>query len=54
MQIKSKADAQQRADQIGYFQAELEIIEQKNIISLQDNQRSASCHLPLVTTRMPP
>jgi hypothetical protein len=41
MQLKSKADAQRRADQIGYFQAELEIIEQENILSLDDNQRSA-------------
>lgn len=41
MPVKSKADAQRRADQIKYFQAELEIIEQKNIISLQDSQRSA-------------
>lgn len=41
MQVKSKADAQRRADQIGYFQAELEIIEQENIISLQDSQRFA-------------
>jgi uncharacterized membrane protein len=41
MQPKSKADAQRRADQIGYFQAELEIIEQDNIISLQESQRSA-------------
>jgi len=41
MKVKSKADAQLRADQIGYFQAELEIIEQENIISLQESQRSA-------------
>lgn len=41
MQLKSKADAQRRADQIGYFQAELEIIEQENIFSLNDIQRSA-------------
>jgi uncharacterized membrane protein len=40
MKVKSKADAQRRADQIRYFQAELEIIEQENIISLQDSQRS--------------
>lgn len=41
MPVKSKADAQRRADQIGYFQAELEIIEQENIISLQESQHSA-------------
>jgi uncharacterized membrane protein len=41
MQVKSKADAQRRADQIGYFQAELEMIEQENIISLPESQRSA-------------
>jgi uncharacterized membrane protein len=41
MQLKSKADAQQRADQIGSFQAELEIIEQENIFSLNEGQRSA-------------
>lgn len=41
MQVKSKADAQQRADQIGYFQAELEIMEQEKIIALQESQRSA-------------
>jgi len=41
MQLKSKAEAQQRADQIGHFQAELEIIEKENIFSLSDIQRSA-------------
>ena len=41
MQLKSKADAQRRADQIGHFQAELKIIEQENILSLNDIQRSA-------------
>jgi len=41
MQLKSKAGAQQRADQIGYFQAELEIIEQENVLSLNENQRSS-------------
>jgi uncharacterized membrane protein len=41
MQLKSKADAQRRADQIGYFQAELGIIEQENILSLNDIQHSA-------------
>ena len=32
MKLKSKADAQQRVDQIGHFQAELEIIEQEHRI----------------------
>ena len=41
MQVRSKADAQRRADQIGYFQAELKMIEQENIVSLQESQRSA-------------
>lgn len=41
MQLKSKADAQKRVDQIGSFQAELKIIEQENIVSLDENQRSA-------------
>lgn len=41
MQIKSKADAQQRADQVGCFQAELDILEQESILSLQENQRAA-------------
>ena len=36
MKIKSKADAQLRADQIGHFQVELEKIEQENIISLNE------------------
>ena len=41
MKIKSKADAQLRADQIGSFQIELEKIEQENIIALSDSQHSA-------------
>lgn len=41
MQLNSKADAQQRVDQIGHFQAELKIVEQEHIISLNDSQRSA-------------
>ena len=41
MQLKSKADAQQRADQIGSFQTELAILEQGKILSLDDSQRSA-------------
>lgn len=38
---KSKADAQRRADQIRYFQAELELIEHENILSLDESQHSA-------------
>jgi len=41
MQVKSKVDAQRRADQIGYFQAELEIIEQERVLSLNESQRSS-------------
>ena len=41
MQLRSKADAQKRADQIGSFQAELNILEQEKIVSLKDEQRSA-------------
>ena len=32
MLARSKVDAQERADQIEYFQAELKIMEQENII----------------------
>ena len=41
MPIKSKVDAQRRADQIRYFQAELEMIEQENITTINESQRSA-------------
>ena len=41
MHIKSKSEAQNRADQIRQFQSELKIIEQENFISLQDPQRYA-------------
>jgi hypothetical protein len=41
MKVKSKEDSQQRADQIGFFQAELEIVEQENVLFLNENQRSA-------------
>ena len=41
MHIKSKAEAQRRADQIDFFQTELEIIEKDDIISLDDTQHSA-------------
>lgn len=52
MQFKSKADAQQRADQIGNFQAELEIIELENILSLNEIQRFdlANYHENLIKT----
>lgn len=41
MQLKSKVDAQRRADQVACFQAELEIIDQEKIILLNESQRSA-------------
>ena len=41
MQIESKARAQQRVDQIRFFQSELEIIENEKIISLDERQRLA-------------
>jgi hypothetical protein len=52
MQLTSKADAQQRADQIGYFQAELTMLEQEKIVSLAGAQRTAIAdyHNNLLTT----
>jgi len=41
MLIRSKVDAQKRADQIGYFQVELTVMEQENILSLNEDQHSA-------------
>jgi uncharacterized membrane protein len=41
MQIKSKPDAQQRADQIGAFRAELEILEREQIVRLPEDQHAA-------------
>ncbi|MGA1824841.1 MAG: DUF2157 domain-containing protein [bacterium] len=41
MDLKSKADAQQRVDQIRHFQAELEIVEKESILSLNDYQHSS-------------
>lgn len=41
MHLKSKADAQKRADQIAYFKAELEMLEQENALFLDEKQRSA-------------
>ena len=38
MQIKSKSDAQRRADQIGHFSAELEILKRDNVLSLSETQ----------------
>lgn len=50
MQIKSKADAQKRANQIESFQAELECIQQENIVSLDDGQQTkiAEYHKSLI------
>ncbi|MEA3492732.1 MAG: DUF2157 domain-containing protein [Campylobacterota bacterium] len=41
MSIRSKADAQKRVDQIEYFQSELEVLEQENVITLNADQHSA-------------
>ena len=41
MQIKTKLDAQQRADQIDAFRAELAILEGEQVLSVDINQRSA-------------
>ena len=41
LQAKSKTEAQQRADQVNSFLAELALIEQEGIISLDAGQRSA-------------
>lgn len=41
MPVKSKAEAQKRADQIECFQSELANLEADNILSLDENQRSA-------------
>ncbi len=41
MQVKSRADAQRRADQIQSFRAELEMIEQENVLTLKESDRSA-------------
>ncbi len=41
MQIKSKADAQKRADQIESFKAELGCIQQEKIISIDEAQQAA-------------
>jgi hypothetical protein len=41
MQIKSKAEAQKRADRIEQFQAELATIEQENVTALNESQRAA-------------
>lgn len=40
MQIRSKAEAQQRADQIGAFRAELDIIEQEQVVALEPEQHA--------------
>ena len=41
MQLKSKAEAQRRADQIGFFRTELEILVREGVLSLDEHQRSA-------------
>lgn len=41
MQLRSKDDAQHRADQISLFVAELTILEQEKILTLDQDQRSA-------------
>ena len=41
MEIRSKAGAQRRADQIGAFRAELAIIEEEKVLLLSDSQRAA-------------
>ena len=41
MRINSKTEAQQRADQIGQFQAELRLLEQEAVLSLDEPQRRA-------------
>lgn len=41
MRINSKTEAQQRADQIGQFQAELRLLEQEAVLSLDEQQRQA-------------
>ena len=40
MQVKSKAEAQHRVDQIRNFQIELEILENDKILSLQENEKN--------------
>ncbi len=53
MELNPKADAQRRADQIGCFRAELEIIEQETVLSRSDIQRTvlAEYHENLIKTR---
>lgn len=41
MDIRSRAEAQQRVDQLAAFRAELAIIEQKHVITLDEGQREA-------------
>ena len=52
MRLRSKAEAQRRADQIGYFQAELELVEAENVLTLSATQRRAlaAYHENLVKT----
>lgn len=45
MDIFSRAEAQQRADEIRVFQSELERLEQERVVALDDAQRAAiECH----------
>lgn len=44
MQITSKTEAQQRADQIGQFREELQLLEKEAILSLNEQQRTAIDH----------
>lgn len=39
--IQSKEDAQRRADQIGHFQSELEILSREKVLDLDERQRAA-------------
>ncbi len=50
MPIRSKVDAQKRVDQIEYFQSELKVLEQDDIVSLDRDQYSAidSYHQKLI------
>ncbi len=41
MEMNSKADAQARADQIRFFQAELALIEQEKVVALSKEQQGA-------------
>lgn len=40
MQLQSKAEAQQRADQVGSFQVELDILKREKVLSLSETQQA--------------